>query len=300
MTDLKNKRGITIPSIGLGTYPLQGDQVSNAVVDALKAGYRLIDTSDDYHNEIGIGRGIALAIEQKIVQREDVFLLTKVSDNNTYKDDPLAGQYFCQNSSFMRKHTVEEVVREKVSISLRDLQTDYLDAVLIHVPYVGYFKDIWNTLCDLKDEGVIRYIGVSNCRPKHFEMLEDSKYQPQIHQFYMSPIGAKTDVVSYCKNKGIQLMTYSPLTDLRDGKVDMSIYEPMMKKYQKSAAQIILRWNIQCGSIPLAKSSKIKRLQENFDVLSFELSEEDMNILNSLNVNYQYIAESKMSPGLWI
>jgi diketogulonate reductase-like aldo/keto reductase len=159
-TTLTNKRGQEVPMIGLGTFPFQGRVMADVVKSAATIGYRLFDTSDDYWGEFGIGLAVS-ELSNIGLTRDDLFIQTKISDNNAHADEPLKGIFFNPNSKFMKRHTVDEVVREKVDISLREMKIDYLDSLLIHYPYPVYNVDIWNTLIELKKEGKVRYIGVS-------------------------------------------------------------------------------------------------------------------------------------------
>lgn len=299
MLELTTLNGTVVPAVGIGTYPLQDKEVASVVKHAISIGYRLIDTSDDYRNEDGIGIGCANAIREGMVKREDLFLQTKLSDNNSYSLEPLANNYFSLNSMFMKRHSVEEIVREKVETSLRNLRTDYLDSLLIHLPYVGFYEEIWEVMIKLHHEGIVRYIGVSNFRERHIDVVVKSGFIPQINQIYFSPISTKESIVDYCKINKIRLMTYSPLIDIRLGKiVNNSVFEPIMSRCKKSLAQIVLRWNVERGSMPLPKSSNPKRLAENFNILDFELTSEEIKIISSLNYDYQHLAESKICPGL--
>lgn len=144
MRELVTKSGNVVPNVGLGTYPFQGQQMAEIVKTSAQLGYCLFDTSDDYRGETGIGFAIKEMSEQGICKREDLFIQTKISDNNAYADEPLKGVYFNPNSSFMKRHSVDEIVREKVNTSLRELQTDYLDSLLIHYPFPDYFVEVWN------------------------------------------------------------------------------------------------------------------------------------------------------------
>ena len=295
---LKSKNGKELPMIALGTYPLKGNDAAYVVETALKIGYRIIDTSDDYQNEDEIGNGWRNAERKGYIKRDEIFLQTKISDNNTYKDDPLVGKFFCSNSEFMRRHTVDEIVKEKISTSLRKMQTDYLDSVLIHLPYVDYYEEIWNTLVNLKKEGIIRQIGVSNFLERHIDNLKKYDNSPEINQLYISPFGTKDKIREYCYSHDIQLMTYSPLTDLRNADLDFSVLGNIASKYNTSIPQIIIRWNIEMKSIPIVKSSKELRLKQNFESLFLSLDKDDMSRIMRLNKNYQYMALSKMAPGL--
>lgn len=295
LTTLSGKK---VPLIALGTYPLQGERMASNVYEAIKIGYRLIDTSDDYRNEDGVGLGCERAIFDGIVKREDLFLLTKVSDDGAYSDEYLLGTYFCKQSQFMKRHTVYEVVREKVENSLYELRTDYLDALCVHHAYEGFYEQIWEAMIRLHKEGLVRYIGVSNCGVRHMEVLSHYEFRPQFNESYFSPICTKNEVVKYCHQQGVQLLTYSPLIDIRGNRLTDILFAELAAKYKVSVAQLVLAWNIGIGSIPLPKSQSVRRLQENFDALKVTLSSEDIAKLSLLNYNRQYSAESKTCPGL--
>lgn len=299
LKDIRNKAGESIPFIGLGTYPLQGKEMASMVKSAVKEGYRLFDTADDYRGETGIGLAIEEMLTEGIIKREDLFLQTKISGNHSYFDEPLKSIYFNKNSKFMQRHTTEEIVREKVSTSLREMKTDYLDSLLIHVPLPDYIVEIWKVMIALREEGVVRYIGVSNFHKRHIELLiQETNVVPDINELYISPIGIKEDLVDYCKSIGCIPCTYSPLMDLASKRIPLNKIEPIAKKYGKSAAQIILRWNIDRGCLPLPKTKNPKRLVENFNIFDFELTPQEVATVSSLNIDFQYLVESKICPGL--
>ena len=299
MNHLISKSGDAVPPIGLGTYPLQGREMADVVKVAVNIGYRLFDTSDDYRGESGIGLAFSELIESGQINREKLFLQTKISDNNAYSDEPLKGVYFNPNSRLMQRHSVEEIVREKVASSLRVLSTDYLDSLLIHYPFPGYFVDVWRVMIDLRTEGIVRYIGVSNFHERHIEQLISiTGVNPDINEVYMSPLGIKQSLVDYCSKHNCMMMTYSPLMDVAAKRIPSDKIQPLAEKYRKSIAQIILRWSIDRGSIPLPKTKHPKRLKENFDVLDFSLTSEEISVISSLNNDFQYIVESKTCPGL--
>lgn len=200
--ELKTKNGTIIPPIGLGTYPLQGKELANIICEAYKIGYRLIDTSDDYRGETGVGMAIE-SLKAEGISRENLFLQTKISTDNAYADEPLRGVYFNKNNDFMLRHSVEDVVREKVEISLREMKTNYLDSLLIHYPFYGYYEEIWYVFCKLKKEGIVRYIGVSNFSNRHIEKLIADGYEcPSINEIYVSPTGTKQARVDYANGGG--------------------------------------------------------------------------------------------------
>ena len=294
MIQLKTKNGSLVPEVGLGTFGM----TAGAVSEAVKIGYKLIDTSDDYRNESMIGQQLELLYEEGVIEREDLFIQTKVSDDASFRDDPLNGVYFWKNSPFMQRHTVEEVMREKIQTSKRRLKTDYLDSVLLHFPYPDYYVEMWDVLCKIKDDENIRYIGVSNFSERHFKTLSPSSDCPSINQTYFSPIGSRQEVCDYCNENGIQLMTYSPLKDLGYGRLDYQIIRELSLKYKKSPSQIVLRWNIERGSIPCPKSNNASRLKSNLDIFDFELTSDEVKMISSLNYNYQFLPESKYCPGI--
>lgn len=299
MTQLTNKLGQVIPQIGLGTFPFEGRVMADMVIEAAKVGYRLFDTADDYRGESGIGLAITELKEKTGLTREDLFLQTKISDNNAHPDEPLKGVYFNPDSEFMQRHSVDELVREKVENSLREMNTNYIDSLLIHYPFPEYKVDIWNTMIELKKEGVVRYIGVSNFHEDHIKELTDAtRVAPEINEMYLSPIGTKQALVDYCDSIGCVLHTYSPLMDIAAKRIPADAIQPIADKYHKSLAQIVLRWNIDRGCYPLPKTKNPARLQENFDVFDFQLSNEEITTISKLNYNYQFLVESRICPGV--
>ena len=296
---LTNKKGIEIPMIGLGTFPFEGRVMADMVINASKVGYRLFDTADDYWGESGIGMAVQELKDKAGLDREDLFLQTKISDNNAHENEPLKGIFFNPDSKFMKRHTVDEIVREKVQTSLREMKTSYIDSLLIHYPFPGYIVDIWKTMIKLKEEGVVRYIGVSNFHERHIEeLINATGVCPEINECYTSPIGTKQSLVEYCNNHDCLFMTYSPLMDLSAGRIPLDNIQSLAEKYGVSPAQIILRWNLERGCLPLAKTKNPIRLKENFDVLDFKLTLDEVSTLSAMNFDFQYIVESKTCPGL--
>lgn len=296
---LVNKKGQQIPNIGLGTFPFRDRVMANMAKAAVKAGYRLFDTADDYFGESGIGIAIKELESEGIALREDLFIQTKISDNNACSNEPLKGVFFNPNSKFMKCHTAEDVVREKVSISLNELQTDYIDSLLIHYPFPEYYVDVWKVMIKLKEEGIVHYIGVSNFHERHIEtLIKETGVCPEINECYASPIATKQTLVDYCNQHDCLFVTYSPLMDITAGRISSEKLQPIMDKYGKSLAQVILRWNIERGCFPLPKTKNPMRLAENYNVFDFALTSDEIGIINSLNYDYQYLVESKICPGL--
>lgn len=295
---ITTKNGQPIGPVGLGTFPLRGDVMKDTVLSAFQAGYRLFDTSDDYWNEDGIGLGLEEGINNGLFCREDVFLQTKVSVCDSYLMDYRQNAYFTRYSSVMNNFSVREVVRSQVMNSLKEMKTNYADSVLLHFAYPTFYEEMWESLIMLKNEGYIRHIGVSNFNVKELDTLKDTAQMPEINEIYISPFGTKRELVDYCRENNIQVMTYSPLCVIRGNMFTNDVIPALSQKYGKSQAQIVLRWNHQVGSIPLPKSGNAIRLKENHNISDFELTEAEMNELNGLDFNHQYMPISKECPGL--
>lgn len=300
------KNGVEIPHIGLGTYPMMGPQLTKAVLNAYKTGYRLIDTADNYYNEQDLGNSLKELYSKTDATRHDLFLVSKVSDElyhpNAIGGGMNKGKYFWKTSPVMQQpKAVHDVVRMKLQESLHNLQTDYLDLYLMHWPYPDFFAEIWYEMEQLYKEGLVRAIGVCNCRERHFEQLKKTcEILPMVNQFETSPINTKKQTVDYCTQNDVKIMVYSPLMSLR--RLEMKEFQnklyQLASKYGRNSAQIVLRFDVQRGLIPIPKSSHAERLENNISVFDFELTEEDMQSLYAANVDYQYLPESKSCPGL--
>lgn len=298
MKELTTANGQLIPKIGLGTFPLQGENMANIAIEAFKIGFRLIDTADDYRGETGLGLALSRLHDATGLKREDVFIQTKISQDNAHGDEPLEGIWFNKLSKYQNRHTVEEVVMDKVNTSLRELKSEYIDSLLIHYPFPGFYEEIWEVMIKLKNSGKVRYIGVSNFHTYHIEKLLHIGDCPSINQIYLSPLGTKEYDLEYLNTNDICVMTYSPLMDVVRGYLDDSILAPIGKKYNKTNAQIVLRWNIDRNCIPLPRTTNVKRLNSNFNVFDFCLTKEEIDSISSMNINKQLLVESKQCPGL--
>lgn len=303
---VKLSNGVLIPHIGLGSYPMRGIELTEAVINAYHVGFRLIDTADNYYNEADLGDSLQRLYTQTDAKRSDMFLVSKVSDElyelGTIGGGYNKGKYFWKSSLEMKSpNAVSRIVRMKLEESLRFLKTDYLDLYLMHWPYPDFFEEIWYEMEQLYQEGKIRAIGVCNCRERHFERLKKSwRIAPMVNQFETSPLNTKVSLVNYCNENNIKVMVYSPLMSLRVRGKDayQSYLNILAQKYQCCTAQINLRFDVQRGLIPIPKSSKADRLKSNISVFGFQLTEEEMGKMLSFNENYQTLPESKYCPGL--
>lgn len=259
---MKNGRilvnGISIPSIGFGTYKL-GDEgkTIDAIKYALKIGYRFIDTASFYENEEGIGKGI----KESGVKREEIFLSTKVWNNS---------------------HGYDKAIKS-FEESMRKLDIDYLDLLLVHWP-TELNSETWRAFEDLYELGKIRAIGVSNFKMGHLEALKKTaRIMPMVNEIEIHPCFSQKELVNYCNNYKIQVIGWSPI--MKGKLLQVPLMIDLAEKYNKSIAQIALRWHIQKGIIPIPKSSHYGRITDNIDIFNFELSEQDIIKIDKLDRN---------------
>lgn len=248
--------GVKMPSVGLGTYKSGNeDETVKAVKCAIETGYRLIDTAYFYGTEKGVGEGI----KASGVDRSEIFLVTKL-----WNDD----------------HGYEKTMKafEK---SLENLGVDYIDLYLIHWPN-KLNAETWRAFEELYNQGKVKAIGVCNFKIGHLEELKKTaKIMPMVNQIEMHPLSSKDDMLDYCRKNNIEVMAWSPI--VRGKLFTNELMESLTAKYKKTIAEIIIRWHVQRGVIPIPKSSNEGRIKENFDVFDFSLSEEDMKAIDSLN-----------------
>lgn len=255
---------VAIPAIGFGTWQTPDDETGvNAVMTALEAGYRHIDTAQGYANEGSVGKAVKLSG----IPRDEIFITSKL-------DNPMHG-YGNTMMSFER--------------SLEKLGTDYMDLFLIHWPNPLQYRDswqqtnaqTWKAFEELYNAGKIRAIGISNFRQHHIdELMKTAKIAPMVNQIRLCPGETQDELVDYCTQRGILLEAYSPLgTGLI---FDVPQMKEMAEKYGKSIAQICIRWSLQNGWLPLPKSVTADRIKENIDVFDFELSSEDVAAIAGL------------------
>ncbi|PWK08427.1 aldo/keto reductase [Tumebacillus permanentifrigoris] len=258
-TTLNN--GVKMPWFGLGVWRVEeGAQVEDAVKSALATGYRSLDTAAIYGNEEGVGR----AIKESGVPREEIFITTKVWNANQGYESTLAA--------------FEE--------SMQKLGLEYLDLYLIHWPKGEKSKDTWRAMEQLYKDGRVRAIGVSNFHVHHLQdLLADATVVPAVNQVEYHPLLNQTELRAFCREHKIQLEAWSPLMQ---GNLDLPILTELAQKYGKSAAQIVLRWDLQNEVVTIPKSITPSRIAENAQVFDFELSADDMAALSELNENRRF------------
>lgn len=261
ITDLQGSftlhNGVQMPYFGLGVYlSKDGGEVINAVKDALNHGYRHVDTASIYNNEEGVGIGI----KESNVSRKDVFLVSKVWNTDQGYDSTL----------------------KAFEASLKRLDTNYLDLYLIHWPKGELSKETWKALEQLYREKRVRAIGVSNFLQHHLEdLLTSAEIVPMVNQMEFHPYLVQQDLVDFCHARGIQYEAWSPM--MQGNIFDLEIMKDLASKYNKTVAQIVLRWDLQKGVVTIPKSSKKERIISNAVIFDFELSPEDMQRLDALD-----------------
>jgi diketogulonate reductase-like aldo/keto reductase len=250
--------GNTLPPIGFGTYPLRGQEGTEAVLSAIDIGYRLIDTAVNYGNEDAVGRAVA----ETSVPREEIQITTKLPG---------------------RDHGFEETLAS-CHRSLEALGLDYLDLYLIHWPNpsVGKWIDTWKAMIELRADGPVRSIGVSNFTIEFLERLEaETGVLPAVNQIELHPFFPQTELLEYHREKGIVTEAWSPL-----GKnAPVLTAEPIKRAAEAhgvTPGQVVLRWHTQIGSLPIPKSASPARQRENFDIFGFELDGDEVAAITSL------------------
>lgn len=254
--------GIEMPRVGLGVFRVENSsELVNAVKVAIKNGYRSIDGAAIYGNEEAMGEGIREGIKEAGISREDLFITSKVWNADLGYESTIAAY----------------------EASLKRLDVDYLDLYLIHWPVEGKYKEAWRALEYLYKEGRVKAIGVSNFQVHHLQdLLKDAEIKPVINQIELHPYLSQEKVREFCKENDIQVEALSPLM-AGNGLLENDILKEIAKKYNKTTAQVVLRWDLQNQVITIPKSTNEGRLVENIDIFGFNLSKDDMDRIDSLN-----------------
>lgn len=251
--------GIEMPVLGLGVYKtLHGKETENAVITAFENGYRLIDTASYYQNEKSVG----VAVKASGIPREKIFITTKVWNTDQGIDRTL----------------------KAFEVSLSKLQMEYVDMYMIHWPVPDLYIDSWKTLIQLYETGKTKAIGVCNCMPHHIETLvKETGVKPMALQSEFHPRLVQQDVLDYCKQNNIQFQSWSPL--MRGQILGHEFLQQIAGNYNKTVAQVIIRWNLQKGICTIPKSIHPERIAENADVFDFELSSDEIKSIDALHTN---------------
>jgi len=264
---LRMNSGYNIPILGYGVYQTPASVCESVVMLALEAGYRHIDSAAAYRNEAPC----SLAMKNSGITREDIFFTSKIPPRNLSYDN----------------------TKSQVEKTLQETGFDYIDLMLIHAPYGGREarKGAWRALVEAQEEGKIRSLGISNYGVHHLDEMEVYIKELEeergtgkggvisVGQWELHPWLARPDIVSWCQKRGIIAEAYCPL--VRGARMDSNLLQPLAKKYGKTSAQILLRWSLQKGFVPLPKSITPSRIKENADIYDFELTPEEMDGLET-------------------
>ena len=262
MGNVTLNNGLEMPLVGYGVFRVpEGDDLAEAVKTAITKGFRSIDTAQVYRNEESVGRGIRAAIEEGLVTREELFITSKVWNDGLSYEETLAAY----------------------ESSLEKIGLDYLDLYLVHWPGIDdNYIDVYKALEKIYQDGRVRSIGVSNFHVHHLEnLLKETTVIPVINQIEFHPHLTQKEVRAYCKDKGIQVEAWSPL--MNGSLLEEALIQELAAKYDKTPAQIVLRYDVQCHVVTIPKTMTPTRMVENLNVFDFALTEEEMSQLDALN-----------------
>jgi diketogulonate reductase-like aldo/keto reductase len=260
MQKVKLNNGVAIPILGFGVFQVTDlAECERSVIDAINAGYRLIDTAASYGNEEAVGR----AIKNSAVKREELFITTKL---------------WIQSNGY-------EGTKKAFENSLKRLQLDYLDLYLMHQPYGDVYGE-WRAMQDIYKEGRVRAIGVSNFQPDRLiDLIIHNEIVPAVNQIETHPFHQQIETQKFLQENNVQIESWGPFAEGKNNIFHNELLLSIGKKYKKSIAQVILRWLTQRGVIAIPKSVRKERMEENFNSLDFELRVEDMEAIKTLDTN---------------
>ncbi|MGK9289595.1 aldo/keto reductase [Staphylococcus warneri] len=259
MKTIKLNETIEIPALGFGVFQIPQEQTKDAVVNAIQAGYRHIDTAQSYMNETEVGEGI----KASGIDRSELFVTTKVWIENVNYEDTL----------------------KSIERSLERLQLDYIDLVLIHQPYNDVYGS-WKALEELQENGKIKAIGVSNFGvDRVVDLGIHNKVQPQVNQIEINPFHQQEDEVQSLQKEGVLVEAWAPFAEGKNNLFSNEMLQNIGDKYGKSIAQVVLRWLVERDIVVLAKSVNPERMKQNLDIFDFELTDEDKAQIATLDSN---------------
>lgn len=269
--------GVEMPSISMGTALIARKIFQNVLLAGTSYGFRCIDTARDYGNEPLIGKAMKIVQRTNGLRREDLFITTKIGNS---------------------QQSIGNIARQ-IDISLRNLQTDYVDLWLMHWPCPEHYIDTWHEMEEVYRSGKVRAIGVCNFRERHLHALAESDIaiMPMVMQVEYHPLRTTKPMIALCDKHGIQVEAYSPLCVMDKRLMESEGLKSLAAKYKKTIPQIILRWDIQQGIIPVVKSATPHRLKENIDIYDFKLTSDEMEIIFTMNEDYKFHVESINCPG---
>ena len=251
--------GVSIPRLGLGTSPMDDDQAEGVIAAGIDAGYRLFDTAENYRNETGVGRGI----RSSGADRDELFVTTK----------------------FNREHHSVDGAKQAFAASSERLGLEVVDLLLIHWPnpQQGTYVDAWRGMIELLEEGKVRSIGVSNFKPAHIDrLIEETGVTPHVNQIQLNPHVVREEQRAYHRAHGIVTESYTPIGAGGDLLTEAPIVAAA-EAHERTPAQVVLRWHLQLGLVPIPKTQTPERLHQNLDVFDFTLSDAQMDAIMALD-----------------
>ena len=257
--------GEKMPQLGFGVYQIPNEETEEAVYQAIVAGYRLIDTAIAYGNEAEVGAGVARAIAEGLVSREDLFITTKLFVNNVFN---------------------QETAATAIDESMTKLGLTYIDLVLLHQPY-GDTYGAWRALATAQANGRVKSIGISNfdaAQMIEFTRMNDVKITPQINQIEINPWNQRKSDLAWHEKYHVQAEAWAPFAEGRHDLFTNPVLSEIAEKHQKSVGQVVLRWLMQRGVVALAKSTKPERMRENLNIFDFELADTEMDKIAELDM----------------
>lgn len=295
MENIKLNNGVEMPRVGLGTFLIPKDVLKGTIKEAYDIGYRQFDTAWRYYNE----KDIADALQKYHIKRDDVFLTTKLNVDAFYYFGYGYGWRHLLNWRNFKSY--KRIVQE----SFDNLRTDYIDLFLVHHPWHN-FLEMYDVLTEFYKAGKIRAIGVSSFLPSHIEALKEvSDIIPAVNQFEISPLNTQKPLIRYCQEKGIAVQAMSTFSHFRSNDprkeiTESDVIRPIAQKYGKSIVQVVLRWLVQQNIIVIPKTWHPEHLKENISLFDFELSPEEMAVIDSLDkgryLNYDPTMTVKYVP----
>lgn len=241
--------------------PLKRSAFVGAIAEGLKSGFRLIDYSAAY----GDGALIADAIEQSHVARKDIFLTGRISNHAQFGG--------------------RRAVRDLIKRHLDEYRTDYVDVLMFHWPVTNQYEDTWREICEAYEDGLAKSVGVANCHPHHLTKLMDCGLKPMLNQFEVHPLFTQKDLIKYNQDLGIVVEAYTPIARMDARLFRLPALNRIAIAHGKTPVQVVLRWHQQQGLVPIVRSANPKRQKENLDISDFELSTDEMNIIDGFNIN---------------